>query len=96
MKASEVNAKDFYERIKTICKNKNLSQIDMCEKTGINLQSHKNRIVRNIYPDAFDTLKIAQYLNTSVEYLLTGTESNEFKNKYDDLVSEIKGLADKL
>ena len=28
--------------------------------------------------------------------LLTGKESNEFKNKYDELVSEIKGLADKL
>lgn len=93
MKALEVNAKDFYERIKALCKNNNFSQIDLCERTGINLQSHKNRIVRNIFPDAFDALKIAQYLNTTVEYLLTGTETISQKNeKAEKTIEEIASI----
>ena len=87
---SEKIAKDFYERIKNLCKEKSITQIELCEKTDINLQSHKNRIVRNVLPDSFDSFKIAQYLNTTVEYLVNGTESNPLKEEVTTLKEKIE------
>ena len=91
---SEKIAKDFYERIKNLCKEKSITQIELCEKTDINLQSHKNRIVRNVLPDSFDSFKIAQYLNTTVEYLVNGTESQD-SNKSEKMIEEITKVLEK-
>lgn len=87
---------DFVDRIDSLLSQHNKNRNDIYNDLGIAKNIIGQWKQRGTIPSADTALKIAQYLNTSVEYLLTGTESNEFKNKYDDLVSEIKGLADKL
>lgn len=84
------------DRIDSLLSQHNKNRNDIYNDLGIAKNIIGQWKQRGTIPSADTALKIAQYLNTSVEYLLTGTESNEFKNKYDDLVSEIKGLADKL
>ena len=72
----EYEIKAFYERIKAKCKEKGISQIELCESCGINLQSHRGRITKNVAPDVFDACSIARTLETSVEYLVTGKYQN--------------------
>lgn len=76
---------DLYDRIKKLSKQKGVSQIDLCRQCEINLQSHRGRISKVVSPDIFELLKIAQFLGTTVEYLVTGEETNIYKEKYDKL-----------
>lgn len=85
-----------YDRIKNLCKTKGVTQIDMCNACNMNIYSHKGRITRNIAPDVFDTLKIAQFLNVSVEYLITGEEKNIYKKKYDNIKADIETFIEKV
>ena len=85
-----------YERIKNLCKEKGVTQIEMCNACGMNIQSHRGRITRNIAPDVFDTVKIAQFLNVSVEYLITGEEKDIYKKKYDTLLADIGSFIEKV
>ena len=79
-----------YDRIKNLCKTKGVTQIDMCNACNMNIYSHKGRITRNIAPDVFDTLKIAQFLNTTVEYLVTGEDTNPLADENSMLKNKIQ------
>jgi|GEM_PF-6185717 len=79
-----------YDRIKNLCKTKGVTQIDMCNACNMNIYSHKGRITRNIAPDVFDTLKIARFLGTSVEYLVTGEEKNPLADENSMLKNKIQ------
>lgn len=81
---------DFWIRFKDLCKSKKVTQVELCEKTGIDKGKLQGQITRNIAPSVFDAQKIADYLNISVEYLTTGTEKNAYKAKYDNLKSKIE------
>ena len=83
-----------YDRIKALCKEKKISQIELCNACDMNLHSHKNRIVKKVAPDVFDTYKIAQYLGTSVEYLITGEDSNPLAEENRELKEKIKSIAE--
>lgn len=85
-----------YDRIKDLCKEKGVTQTEMCNACGMNIQSHRGRITRNIAPDVFDTVKIAQFLNVSVEYLITGEEKNIYKEKYDNLRDSIDNFIENI
>lgn len=87
--STEIEIKAFYERIKAKCKEKGISQIELCESCGINLQSHRGRITKNVAPDVFDACKIAERLETSVEYLATGEEKNVYNIKYNNLKNAV-------
>ena len=90
--STEDESKAFYERVKALCKEKGISQIELCESCEINLQSHRGRISKNVAPDVFDACKIATFLNTTVEYLVTGKEKDIYKEKYDTLRSGMENL----
>ena len=86
----------IYDRIKALCKDKAVSQKDLCESCGINPQSHKGRVTRKILPDASEAVKIATFLNTSVEYLVTGEEKNIYKEKYDKLLEKVDSFIENI
>lgn len=67
----------FVDRIDELLKNKGLNRNDL--NNAIDLQ--KNTIaqwkIRETIPSADIAVKIAQFLNTSVEYLVTGEEKKD-------------------
>lgn len=67
---------DFWERIKKISKENNISQSELCAYIQCPVQNLRNKITRGAYPNVIDSVKIAKYLNTTVEYLVTGEEPN--------------------
>lgn len=85
---------NFFERLEELIKEQNVSKKDLAAFAGITTQSFYDWSKRNTIPAADIALKIAQYLNTSVEYLLTGVETNEYKIKYDSLRTKIQKLLD--
>jgi len=70
----------FYERLKKICAEKEVSVTAMCDELGLssgNLSKWKNGST----PGAKIIRKIAEYLNISVDYLLGNTEKKEISSE---------------
>lgn len=68
----------------------NISQIDLSKKINKSYKSVNNWFSnRNITPKTEDALKIAQALNTTVEYLVTGQGPNTvtYPKRYADIIA---------
>ena len=79
----------FWNNVKKLLSNQNILQKDFADSIGINIATLKNQMTRNIVPDAESAVKIASALNTSVEFLVTGNET-------DSAAKELKDLKEKL
>lgn len=86
---------DFYERVKTLVKQTNLTLRAFIESLGMNYDSYNTLKRYNNLPRADEAVKIAQALGTTVEYLVTGKESDFYKEKYESLRSNLKQLLEK-
>ena len=85
----------FFSRIEEMLKEKKKTQKDMVAYIGVSAQSFTNWKSRNSIPSADVAVKIADYLETSVEYLITGNEKDTYKKKYDNLKSAVQDTLDK-
>lgn len=65
---------DFYENVKKLVKNNNLTLRSFIESLGINYDTYNGQKRLNNLPRADEALKIAKALNTTVEFLVTGIE----------------------
>lgn len=83
---------EFYDRVKELLKQNNLTLQATLEKVGINLDAYKSCKRYGNLPRADEVYRLAIELNTTVEFLITGQESNPYKDKFDSLVTAIKGL----
>ena len=66
---------DFVVRIDTTLKEKNLKRAALCSDLGLSSTSITDWIRRGTIPAGDICLKIAQYLDVSVEWLITGKET---------------------
>lgn len=88
---------DFYERVKRLVKdNTNTTLRAFIESFGINYDSYNGQKRYNNLPRADEAVKIAQALNTTVEYLVTGVDSNPYKQRLDELEAKIKNFTSSL
>lgn len=83
---------DFYERVKNLVKEQNLSLISFLESLGINYSSYKSAKQLNNLPRADEAVKIAKFLGTSVEYLVTGQDSNPAEIELKELKAKLKNF----
>lgn len=90
-----MDAESFWRNVSQIMKSKKISQEKMCEDIGISIWTLRSSISKQILPRVDVAKTIADYLGTSVEFLLTGIESNEYKNKLDNLKKDIIELLNK-
>ena len=80
---------DMIERIKSKTTLKELEPLGFPSST---VSSWKTK---NSFPKADDLYKIAKYLNVSMEWLLTGEETDidlVYKSKYEELVKSLQDL----
>lgn len=82
----------FWDNVKTILSQNKILQKDFADKLGYNLSTLKNQMARNISPSVDDAVKIAKALNTTVEFLVTGEESNKAQQELDTLKQKLKEL----
>lgn len=69
-----LNAKEIGNRIKSTLKQLNLKQTDLVNGTKISKTAISNYILGNRIPDTYSIYTIANFLNVSIEWLLTGEE----------------------
>lgn len=78
--------RDFWENVQFLLKLNKISQIELAERTGINLYTLRNSFVRKPTPYVDLAYKIAQFFNVSIEFLYTGIDKNndiqKLKNSY--------------
>lgn len=79
----------FWKNVSQIMKNKKISQETLCEHIGISVWTLRGSISKQILPRVDVAKQIADYLGTSVDFLLTGKESNEYKERLDNLKNSI-------
>lgn len=84
----------FWSNVKKLLSEKNIQQKDFAALLGMNVLTLKNQMSRNILPDVENAYKISSVLNTSVEYLVTGKESNALRLKYKTLVESLHKLTE--
>lgn len=82
----------FWNKVKELLDLKNLTQKELSALTGINLGTLKNQICRNVIPDAVSAVKIAQALNTTVEYLVTGIDENKAQKELTELKAKLADM----
>jgi transcriptional regulator with XRE-family HTH domain len=63
---------EFYERVKALAKTNKTTIEYVVGEAGLSLASYNAYRRHNNYPRADETLKIAQTLGTTVEFLITG------------------------
>ncbi|MCQ2598472.1 MAG: helix-turn-helix domain-containing protein [Treponema sp.] len=67
-----MEAKEFWARVKTLLKEKGISQKQLSLDIGGSERSVEVWIAKDNVPDAFEAYKIAKILGVTVEYLVTG------------------------
>lgn len=77
----------FWENVKKQIKAQNTTQEWLCNECGFILSSFRNRISLKRFPTVDEAYKIAQALNTTVEYLVTGKHTNNAEK-----IAQIKNL----
>ena len=83
---------NFWTRLKYQIKEKNTTQEWIATKIGVPFGRFKNWLVRKTYPDLKQGLEIAELLNTSVEYLVTGNDREIFSDEEQELVWDYRIL----
>jgi transcriptional regulator with XRE-family HTH domain len=73
------NAAIFWENVKKEIKMQNTTHEWIAKKAGISFNTFQGWISKAIYPRVNEAVRIAQALNTSVEYLVRGTVKDNTK-----------------
>ena len=80
-------------RIITLRKEQQLSQEEIADKIGVSRQSVSKWETDACAPDAYNLIALANVLNTSVEYIVTGEKSAEAKAQTKKESGEVSNLA---
>lgn len=80
---------EFWRNVTQLLKQRHSNQIELCEETGIILQTLRGWSSKGVIPRADEAHKIAKALGVSVEFLLTGEQGKTFP-EYEQLNDERK------
>ena len=83
MNEKEFSIEDFWERVKKLCKFMSVSQKDFALGMGLKSHTIQNQINHNIHPRLDQLIKMAEYLNISLDYLITGKETSADRDSMD-------------
>lgn len=85
----------FYNRIDTLLKSKKLTNKDLSEHLGLSsVQIYANWKQRKTVPSASEAVKIAEFLGTSVEFLVTGSDTTGLAIENQKLKEKIQKITD--
>ena len=87
-----MDSQSCWKRINEEIKKHGMTQRSLALQCGFTERRIESLSAANRYPDAIEITKIAQALGTSVEYLVTGAESDPYKEKFDTLVIAVRNL----
>lgn len=83
---------DFWIRTNALIKQQNKTQRGLSIECGFSDRKIENQSSNDRIPDAIEAVKIAQALNTTVEYLVTGQEENKAAKELAELKAKLADL----
>lgn len=84
----------FNDRIDELLKLNKKTKVELSQYAGISKQSFHDWKKRGTIPAADIALKIAEFLNTTVEYLVKGVNTNPLADENQKLYEAIKSIAE--
>lgn len=84
----------FYNRLKRICKERNVAISKMLTDLGIST-GNTGSWGRGVLPNGENLISISEYLNISIDYLLLGYEYNSISDTERGLLKEIRKTKNK-
>ena len=84
---------DFWMRLKNEIKTQNTTQEWIAGKIGVPLSTFRKWMTRKTYPNLKQGVEIAKLLETSAEYLITGTFQEGLSGEEQRLVNAYRKLS---
>lgn len=99
-----MKSKEFWERLDLVVKSKCKTYVVLAENCNLSLATLYNNRSRDRYPSTDDLMAIAKELDTSIDWLLLGSEHNsnltdtdiESVKAYLNAPKEVKGMVDRI
>jgi transcriptional regulator with XRE-family HTH domain len=85
---------NFFDRIKELARAKNITIAAVAKASGLSLDSYNTHRKRNNLPRAGEAVKMAAYLRTTVEYLVTGEEAAITPERFRPLIKALLLLSE--
>ena len=83
----------FWDRVKAEVKSQNTTQDWVAKKAGVSFNTLRGWITKNRLPDAEESVSIANSLNTTVEFLVSGTDSTDpWLREHRQIIEDLKVL----
>ena len=86
----------FWNNVKFLLKENKITQKQFSVMLDLPDRTIENWIGRNTIPDAITSVKIAQSLGTTVEFLVTGESNNDSDKKLEIIKNKLNELQDLL
>jgi transcriptional regulator with XRE-family HTH domain len=83
---------DFWMRLKNEIKEKNTTQEWISGKIGVPFGTFRKWLTRKTYPDIKEGVEIAELLNISAEYLVTGKDQDILSDEERKLLRDYRKL----
>ncbi len=83
------NASEFYDRIKMLVKHRNTTILDLCVAVDFNLGTYNVSRKRQLFLRSDVVARMAEILEVSVDFLLTGREHRQPVNQKQDTLLHI-------
>lgn len=87
------NAERFWERVKELIKRNSTTQEWLASQCDVSLGMVKSWIFNKRLPDAAQAVRIAKALQTSVEHLVTGEDTNPLAQENAMLKEKLANIA---
>lgn len=71
----------FWERIKILCKQNDITQQELSEKLGYGNRNLAVKIARNSFPNIEEVKKISEIFKVSFDYLINGDDTKTISNE---------------
>jgi transcriptional regulator with XRE-family HTH domain len=84
---------DFWGRLRESIKENGLTQESVARKIKVPIGTLKNWLTRQTYPDALKIVEISKLLNTTVEYLVGGSDHGNLNNDEIGLIKNYRKLS---
>ena len=79
---------DFWNRIKKLCNLMSITQREFSVVLGFPERTLERQIAIKSNPDLNQLVKMAEYFNVSLNYLITGEETQEYRD-YQDMTQQL-------
>ena len=87
-----MDAESFWKNVTRILRDRKISQESLCDEIGISIWTLRSSISKKILPRVDVAKRIADYLDITVDFLLTGVEGDEYRRRLENLKRAMRDL----